>query len=598
MVGVNPTGLVPNTYTGSIQLTSTDGSTQLTIPVTLRVSNVALLNLPTSLSFTVQTGAQNGQTGQSQLVSVTSTGEAVSYLVAASVSSPPGSNWLAVGAPNGPASSTVASSFVVAVNPSGLPAGVYQGSLLVHANNGTPDTTIPVSLTVTAGNLVVSPSTLNFSQAAGASPPASQSITVNSSGSPISFSAGTTVANSIGNWLIVTPTTGTTPATLIVTVNSTNFPPGNYTGTVTITAAGSTPQTITVNLAVSQAQTLVVAPASLTFSSPAGSQAPASQTVSVTAPGGASIPFTAASITQGGSWLSVNPASGTAGISATSLTVTVNPLGLNPGTYTGQISITGQGVANGSQIVNVTYLITGVPAPAVAKIQNAASAVISPVAPGEIVSIFGSNLGPVQPVTTGVSAAGFFPTTLSGTQVLFDNIPAAMWYTSSAQINAVVPYEISGRASTVMQVVYNSNASAAVNLQVAPTAPGIFFSSGGQAAVENADGSINNPSNPAHRGTSIVIYATGEGATNPPGVTGLVIPPVVSALKHPVAPVSVTIGGQPAIVQYAGSAPGFVSGAFQVNVVVPDSAPSGTAVPVVLTVGNASSQGPATIAIQ
>jgi hypothetical protein len=172
--------------------------------------------------------------------------------------------------------------------------------------------------------------------------------------------------------------------------------------------------------------------------------------------------------------------------------VTVNPLGLNPGTYTGQISITGQGVANGSQIVNVTYLITGAPAPAVTKIQNAASAVIGPVAPGEIISIFGSNLGPVQPVTTGVSAAGFFPTTLSGTQVLFDNIPAAMWYTSSTQINAVVPYEIGGRASTVMQVVYNSSASSPVNLQVAPTAPGIFFSSGGQAAVDNADGSINS----------------------------------------------------------------------------------------------------------
>ena len=414
----------------------------------------------------------------------------------------------------------------------------------------------------------------------------------------LSYTALTNVSNSIANWLSVSPNAGVTPATLTVSVNPLNFPPGNYSGTVTITASGSTTQVVTVNVTVGQSQNLVVTPATLTFSSPAGSQAPASQIVSVTSPGGFLVGFTASPITPGGTWLTVSPPSGTASAAATNLTVTVSPLGLNPGTYTGQIAFGGQGAANGSQVINVTYVITGVATPTPTKIQNAASAVIGPIAPGEIISIFGTNLGPLIPATTGVSGAGFFPTALSGTQVLFDNIPAAMWYTSSTQINAIVPYEIAGRAATAMQVVYLSTASTVINLQVAATAPGIFVGQGGQAAVFNQNGTTNGAFNPAQRGTAIVMFATGEGATNPVGVTGQVIQADPNFLKHPIAPVSVTIGGQPAEVQYSGSAPGLVSGGFQVNALIPDGAPSGGAVPVVLTVGNASSQGLATIAIQ
>jgi uncharacterized protein (TIGR03437 family) len=254
--------------------------------------------------------------------------------------------------------------------------------------------------------------------------------------------------------------------------------------------------------------------------------------------------------------------------------------------------------SNGTQTVNVTYTVTAIPTPVPTKVQNAGDNTIGAVAPGEIISIFGTNLGPAIPVTTTVSAAGFFATTLSETQVLFDNIPAAMWYTSATQINAIVPYEISGRATTFMQVIYRGTPSVSLNLQVAAAAPGIFVGPGGQAAVFNQNGTINGPAFRAPKSTSIVMFATGEGPTNPPGVTGRVIPPDPTQLKHPIAAVAVTIGGVPAEVQYAGSAPGLVSGAFQVNVLIPDGAPSGIAVPVVLRVGNISSQGLATIAIQ
>jgi uncharacterized protein (TIGR03437 family) len=581
-VGVNPTGLPPGVYSGSVSLTSTGGTAQLTIPVTLNVSNVALLNLPTSISFTSVVITQPGQSGPSQTITVTSTGEAVTYSVTASTTTPANTNWLVVGATSGPASSATPSSFIVAVNPLGLAPGTYQGSLLVHSTNGNPDVTIPVTLTITSGNLTVSPATLNFTQAAGGLAPAAQMVNVGSSGVALSFSALTTVTTTT-NWLSVAPASGTTPGTIAVSVNGASLQPGTYAGTINIASAtaGNSPQTVTVNLTVGQAQNLSVTPTSLTFSSQSGAPAPASQTIGVTASTG-TLSFTAAASTtgSGGTWLSVTPTTGNAAQTATNLTVSVNPQGLNAGTYTGTVVVTGQGASNGPQTVNVTYTIAAIPTPAITKIQNAASSVIGPVAPGEIVSIFGSNLGPSTPANA-IITGGFYATTVSDTQVLFDNIPAPLWYVSATQINAIVPYEITGRASTAMQVLYKNTPSATLNLQVTATSPGVF-------GTYNADGSINGAAQPAQRGMAIVLVATGEGVTNPQGVTGQIIPADVNQVKRPIAPVSLTIGGVAVQPFYYGSIPGAVSGAFQVNAFVPDNAPSGGAVPVVLTIGSAS----------
>jgi uncharacterized protein (TIGR03437 family) len=600
-IGVNPASLPAGTYNGSVVFTSAGSNAQLSVPVVLNVSTVALLNLPTSISFNSVSSNQPGQQGPSQTVTVTSTGEAVTYTVVASTTTPAGFNWLVVGTPSGAASSTVPSSFIVAANPTGLQPGVYTGSLLVHPSNGNPDVTIPVTYTVTAGNLTVSPATLNFTQAAGGPPSPAQNVTVSTSGSPLNFSVLTNVSTSV-NWLTVSPTAGTTPGTIAVSASAGSLQPGNYTGTVTIASpnAGNSPQTVTVNLTVGQPQNINVTPMSLNFGSQFQSPAPASQTIAITASTG-SLPFSVAAATTNGpqGWLSATPTSGTATQTPTNVTVSVNPQGLNVGTYNGTLTITGQNASNGAQTVNVTYTVTAIPTPVPTRVQNAGDGSIGPVAPGEIISIFGTNLGPATGVTTTVSATGFFATTLSETQVLFDNIPAAMWYTSATQINAIVPYEIAGRATTTMQVIYRGTPSTSLNLQVAPAAPGFFLIPGTtQAASINQNGTINGLQAPAPRNTSIVLYATGEGPTTPAGVTGRVIPLDPNQLKHPVAPVTVTIGGRPAEVQYVGSAPGFVSGALQVNVLIPADAPTGGAVAVVMRVGGIANQGLTTIAVQ
>jgi uncharacterized protein (TIGR03437 family) len=118
----------------------------------------------------------------------------------------------------------------------------------------------------------------------------------------------------------------------------------------------------------------------------------------------------------------------------------------------------------------------------------------------------------------------------------------------------------------------------------------------GQAVVVNtADGQLNSPANPVKRGDYILFYVTGDGATNPPGLDGW---PVTGTPPQTAQQVSATVGGVPAVVSYAGSAPGFVMGLAQFNVVVPASAPTGSAVQLVVTVGGVQSPAGVTIAVE
>ena len=118
---------------------------------------------------------------------------------------------------------------------------------------------------------------------------------------------------------------------------------------------------------------------------------------------------------------------------------------------------------------------------------------------------------------------------------------------------------------------------------------------GGSNWVLNQDGTINSPANPAAPGSTVIFYATGGGQTNPAGVDGSL---EAAPYPSPLAPASATIGGTKAAVAYAGAAPGFIAGLLQVNVQVPSSLTSATASPLVLTIGDASSQSACTIAVK
>lgn len=241
------------------------------------------------------------------------------------------------------------------------------------------------------------------------------------------------------------------------------------------------------------------------------------------------------------------------------------------------------------------------PCVALGGVVNAASFLPGPVAPGEIISIFGAGLGPEAPATARLDAGLTVPAELEGTRVLFDGTAAPVLATSAGQVNTIVPYGVAGRQETRLQVEYQGRRTVDVLLPVARSAPAIFTLSrtgSGQGAILNQDSTVNGPANPAPRGSIIQIFATGGGETNPGGVDGRLAMPDFGPLPVQTLPVAVTIGGIPAVVHYAGAAPQLVAGAMQVNVQVPREAAPGSAVPVILTVGENSSPSTVTVAIR
>ncbi|MGA2588873.1 MAG: hypothetical protein ABSH32_03065 [Bryobacteraceae bacterium] len=237
--------------------------------------------------------------------------------------------------------------------------------------------------------------------------------------------------------------------------------------------------------------------------------------------------------------------------------------------------------------------------PGITSVVNAASLSASTVAPGELIAIFGNGLGPTAPLGLVLDSQGKVATSLGGLTVTFDGVAAPLLYLSEGQINAVAPFSLAGKSTTVMQIALPGGQSYSVTLPVSAAAPAIFTagaSGSGQGAILNHDLSVNSPANPAARGTSVCIYATGAGLLNPAVADGTVIQ--APSLPMVAASVSVTIGGQPATVSYQGAAPGFVAGAIQINAKVPAGIAPGPAVPVTLSVGGTPGLNTVTLAVE
>jgi uncharacterized protein (TIGR03437 family) len=235
---------------------------------------------------------------------------------------------------------------------------------------------------------------------------------------------------------------------------------------------------------------------------------------------------------------------------------------------------------------------------AIAAVESAASYASDTISPGELVTVFGMNLGPASGVGLQLDPSGLVSTNLASTQVLFDGVPAPMIYAASGQVSAVVPYGLTN-PTTQVQVAYQGVTSSSFPMTMSAAHPAIFTadsSGGGQAAALNQDGSLNSSANPAPAGSVVVLYATGAGQTSPQGIDGSVTG--YDNLPQPVLPVAVAIGGQPAELLYAGAAPGMVAGVMQINVRIPATAQSGASLPVTLAVGKQISAQNVTVAVQ
>lgn len=202
---------------------------------------------------------------------------------------------------------------------------------------------------------------------------------------------------------------------------------------------------------------------------------------------------------------------------------------------------------------------------------NAASFAAGALSPGAIFSIFGKGLP--QSATSG--------------QVLVNGVPSPVFFANGGQVNAEIPFDTPTNRPVSLSVKSSGLPSNTVQLTLQPAAPGIFTAPGNRAVVENADYSINSPSNPAHVGDFVTVYLTGGGSVSPAVVTGLPTPS--SPLSRVNATNSVSIGGVAAFVYFLGLTPAF-EGLYQANVQVPALPPGDYAV--VATVGGLSSNGP------
>jgi uncharacterized protein (TIGR03437 family) len=242
--------------------------------------------------------------------------------------------------------------------------------------------------------------------------------------------------------------------------------------------------------------------------------------------------------------------------------------------------------------------------PTIVRVVNAASYIGGTVSPGELVTIFGTGIGPATAAGAIVDpATGKLATTIGGVQVLFSGVPAPMIYASSTQVSAVAPYEMASVANASVRINFAGETSNADQVTLAVTAPGLFAqnaSGSGPGAILNQDNSLNGPGHPAARGSIVQVFMTGEGQTSPAGITGAITtatlpPPQVT--PAPLQFIQVSIGGQQALWTYAGEAPGMVAGVMQLNVQIPTNAPSG-ALPIQVSLGGNMSQSGITVAVQ
>jgi len=214
---------------------------------------------------------------------------------------------------------------------------------------------------------------------------------------------------------------------------------------------------------------------------------------------------------------------------------------------------------------------------------NAASLLAGPIAPGELITLIGSSIGPQMPVQP---QGGNVETLLGGTRVLFDGVAAPLLYAASDQINVVVPNLVANLDRVLIETDSEGRVLSSIIVPVAAVSPGLFTASGtgtGQGVALNEDATWNGPDNPVPRGSTVTIFATGTGEMDETG---------------PRLPMQVRIGGLDAEIISAGATSSVIPAVTQIRCRVPAGILPGVSVPVVLEIGARSSQASVTIAVR
>ena len=161
----------------------------------------------------------------------------------------------------------------------------------------------------------------------------------------------------------------------------------------------------------------------------------------------------------------------------------------------------------------VRELTVGVSAPkavpAALTVTHAATFLVGPIAGGEIVTLFGTNLGPVTAMGATLDASGKVSTMLGDTQVLVNGVPAPLYYLQANQINAEIPIETAGHLSVLIEAQRGGVTQSSVISDVAAYSPGLFEVNNMAAALNYPDYSLNGAGHPAAAGSVIILFGTG-----------------------------------------------------------------------------------------
>jgi uncharacterized protein (TIGR03437 family) len=453
-----------------------------------------------------------------------------------------------------PAISAVTATVGVGGKPTGIavnPAGTY-----VYVTNYSSGT---VSVINTATNRVAA--TVNVGQGPSG-------IAVNSAGTYAyianALSGTLSVINTATNAVTATVALGNNPVGLAVTpagtsVYVTSYNPGSNTGNRTVSVIDT-----------------------------------ATNTVTATVPVGP-MPYTGFGYPWG---IAVNPA-GTDVYVAIEGTYSVYVIDTATNTVTATVALP-PNIGGGVGIIPFTGNFVGGPTipPSInpGGIVNSASfAANAPVAPGSLATVFG-----IFSTIPAQASSVPWPTTLSGLSIQFNSIQAPLYFASQGQANVQVPWELAGLTQSSVSASVGGDTSAAQQVNFASTAPGIFaMNAQGQGAVVDAQsGRLVSQISPAKAGnTYISIYCTGLGpVSNQPatgtGASSTVLSPTILQPTVTIGNVSVAGAG----ILFSGLAPSLI-GVYQINVQVPAGVPGGNAVPLVVSIGGATSNT-VTIAVQ
>jgi len=576
------------TYRTSVEITTSAGSAS--VPVILFVPARPYLSLSQfGDQFSMQAGGVPGNPSGSLLV--TAIGGVANWTATAD----PAADWLTVTTPSGTASDSQPGGVVYSINSkaASLSPGVYYGNIVVDSTNASsaalnfvvilivkPATRPPI--------LVVSPGALIFVTNAGVSPSPQKILVFTNSTAPLSWQAAAT-ANDSGNWLSIVDkgtASASVPGQSTVTVDATKLTQGIYSGHVNYALGNAGIRTVDVTVIVLRAGLPVpnarsagdsaaftpkdecsptslllkptgfagnfAAPAawptpiSMTFINDCGKPVTKGQLIVTFSNGDPPLPLSLASAASGlytGTWTPHNPSG----------QLTMNARGSAPGFSPAITSVASSVVPNAAPVLTPNGTV-----------HPYNPLIGAALAPGTIVAIYGSNMAtvPTQPTTTPL------PIRVNGTSVLMGGIPAPLFYVSPTQINAQIPFELD--PSKEYQIIVNANGALSTPqpLQLSAASPGLdAFPDGAIVALHSATGALVTADNPARSGEYIVMFLLGMGATDNPVTTGDVSS--LSTLNHALSTPTLTLGGKPVPVFFAGLTPGLV-GLYQINLQIPD----------------------------